>query len=121
MFFESEKEKWLEKVRPIAKSLYESEDEDEDDGDENGPTSSVDAKIEEELCGHSPITDEERKLLHRMREIRLPQISFRPPATLKDAVDFLMVSSHPGGEPERMLFNTRNGAPGIADVTERCE
>ena len=22
---------------------------------------------------------------------------------------------------ERMLFNTRNGAPGIADVTERCE
>ena len=103
VFFESEKEKWLEKVRPIAKSLYESEDEDEDDGDENGPTSSVDAKIEEELCGHSPITDEERKLLHRMQEMRLPQISFRPPATLKDAVDFLMVSSHPGGEPEAKI------------------
>ena len=27
VFFESEKEKWLEKVRPIAKDLYELEDE----------------------------------------------------------------------------------------------
>ena len=27
VFFESDKEKWLEKVRPIAKDLYESEDE----------------------------------------------------------------------------------------------
>ena len=30
VFFESEKEKWLENVRPIAKDLYESEDEDEE-------------------------------------------------------------------------------------------
>ena len=30
VFFESDKEKWLEKVRPIAKDLYESEDEDEE-------------------------------------------------------------------------------------------
>ena len=103
VFLEAEKEKWLEKVRPIAKDLYESEDEDENDGDENGPTPFVDAKTEEELCGHSPVTDEERKLLRRMREMRLPQISFRPPATLKDAVDFLIMASHPVGEPEAMI------------------
>ena len=58
---------------------------------------------DEELCGHSPITDEERKLLHRMQEMRLPQISFRPPATLKDAVDFLIMASHPVGEPEAKI------------------
>ena len=58
---------------------------------------------DEELCGHSPVTDEERKLLRRMLEMRLPQILFRPPATLKDAVEFLMVSSHPVGEPEAKI------------------
>ena len=58
---------------------------------------------DEELCGHSPITEEERKLLHQMQEMKLPRISFRPPATLKDAVDFLMVSSHPVGEPEAKI------------------
>ena len=58
---------------------------------------------DEELCGHSPITDEERKLLRRMLEMRLPQISFRPPATLKDAVDFLIMASHPVGEPETKI------------------
>ena len=58
---------------------------------------------DEELCGHSPITEEERKLLHQMQEMRLPQISFRPPATLKDAVDFLIMASHPVGEPEATI------------------
>ena len=35
--------------------------------------------------------------------MRLPQTSFRPPATLKDAVDFLMLASHPVGEPEAKI------------------
>lgn len=59
--------------------------------------------MDEELCGHSPITDEECKLLHRMQKMQLPQISFRPPATLKDAVDFLIMASHPVGEPESKI------------------
>ena len=75
VFFESEKEKWLEKVRPIAKDLYVPEDEEDGETCEENVLTSTD----EELCGHSPITDEERKLLHRMQEMRLPQISFRPP------------------------------------------
>lgn len=49
VFLESEKEKWFEKVRPIAKDLYVPED--EEDGEtceENVLTSAVDAKTVEE-------------------------------------------------------------------------
>ena len=42
-------------------------------------------------------------MLHQMQEMRLPQVSFRPPATLKDAVDFLIMTSHPVGEPEAKI------------------
>ena len=49
VFLEAEKEKWLEKVRPIAKDLYVPEDEEDGEAcEESVLTSTVDAKTIEE-------------------------------------------------------------------------
>ena len=58
---------------------------------------------EAKLCGHGSVSPEERALLHRMQEMRLPSISFRPPATLKDAVEFFHLASAPVGEREKAI------------------
>ena len=58
---------------------------------------------EEELCGHELVKDEERALLYHLLELRLPSISFRPPATLKDAVEFFRLASAPIGEREKEI------------------
>ena len=58
---------------------------------------------EAKLCGHGSVSPEERALLHRMQEIRLVAISFRPPATLKDAVEFFHLASAPVGEREKAI------------------
>ena len=58
---------------------------------------------EAKLCGHGSVSPEERALLHRMQEMRLPSISFRPPATLKDAVEFFHLANAPVGELEKAI------------------
>ena len=58
---------------------------------------------EAKLCGHGSVSPEERALLHRMQEMRLSSISFRPPATLKDAVEFFHLASAPVGELEKAI------------------
>ena len=58
---------------------------------------------EAKLCGHGSVSPEERALLHRMQEMRLPSISFRPSATLKDAVEFFHLASAPVGEREKAI------------------
>ena len=58
---------------------------------------------EARLCGHGSVSDEERELLHRMRETRLATMSFRPPATLKDVVEFFRSASAPVGERDEAI------------------
>lgn len=48
-------------------------------------------------CGYGSVSNEERELLHRMCETRLAKMSFRPPATLKDAVEFFRSVNAPVG------------------------
>lgn len=56
--------------------------------------------IEAKLCGHGSVSPEERALLRRLLETRLASISFCPPATFEDAVEFFRRASAPVGRRE---------------------
>ena len=53
--------------------------------------------------GPDPERSQEQSIIARMKKMRLPQISFKPPATLIDAVEFFRTASRDYDDPSIML------------------
>ncbi len=54
-------------------------------------------------AGPDPERSQEQSIIKRMKAMRLPQISFKPPATLIDAVEFFRTASRDYDDPSIML------------------
>ena len=112
VFLESEKEKWFEKVRPIANDLYVPED--EEDGEtceENVLTSAVDAKTIEERTA---------AVVKAMKQLRVKAFEAKAGEELSEVVTRLHELAKPGlpgFPPERsgisilMKYRIREGKP----------